>query len=76
MAEFVGSVRRVADLMSEIAAASNEQSQGIGQVNQSIAEMDDATQLNAALVEAAAAATASLQSGGGQAGAGGVGLQA
>ena len=44
MAEFVGSVRRVADLMSEIAAASNDQSQGIGQVNQSIAEMDDATQ--------------------------------
>jgi methyl-accepting chemotaxis protein len=62
MAEIVGSVQRVADLMSEIAAASNEQSQGIGQVNQSIAEMDDATQQNAALVEEAIAAAASLQS--------------
>ena len=61
MAEIVGSVQRVADLMSEIAAASIEQSQGIGQVNQSITEMDDATQQNAALVEEAAAAAASLQ---------------
>ena len=61
MAEIVSSVQRVTDLMSEIAAASNEQSQGIGQVNQSIAEMDDATQQNAALVEEAAAAASSLQ---------------
>ncbi len=61
MAEIVSSVQRVTDLMSEIAAASNEQSQGIGQVNQSIAEMDDATQQNAALVEEAAAAAGSLQ---------------
>jgi methyl-accepting chemotaxis protein len=61
MTGIVGEVQRVADLMSEIAAASNEQSQGIGQVNQSIADMDDATQQNAALVEEAAAAAASLQ---------------
>jgi methyl-accepting chemotaxis protein len=61
MAEIVSSVKRVADLMSEIAAASNEQSQGIGQVNQSITEMDDATQQNAALVEEAAAAAAAMQ---------------
>jgi methyl-accepting chemotaxis protein len=61
MTGIVASVQRVADLMSEIAAASNEQSQGIGQVNQSIAEMDNATQQNAALVEEAAAAAASLQ---------------
>jgi methyl-accepting chemotaxis protein len=61
MAEVVGSVRRVAGLMSEIAASSAEQSQGIGQVNQAIAEMDDATQQNAALVEEAAAAATSLQ---------------
>ena len=54
-------MQRVADLMGEIAAASNEQSQGIGQVNQSIAEMDDVTQQNAALVEEAAAAAGSLQ---------------
>jgi methyl-accepting chemotaxis protein len=61
MAEVVASVQRVAGLMSEIAASSAEQSQGIGQVNQAITEMDDATQQNAALVEEAAAAAASLQ---------------
>jgi methyl-accepting chemotaxis protein len=61
MGEIVGAVRRVADLMAEIDAASAEQSQGIGQVNQSIAEMDDATQQNAALVEEAAAAAAALR---------------
>jgi methyl-accepting chemotaxis protein len=61
MGEIVSSVKRVADLMSEIAAASNEQSQGIGQVNQSIADMDDATQQNAALVEEAAAAAGAMQ---------------
>jgi methyl-accepting chemotaxis protein len=61
MGEIVGAVRRVADLMAEIDAASTEQSQGIGQVNQSIAEMDDATQQNAALVEEAAAAAAALR---------------
>ncbi|MDM5182086.1 methyl-accepting chemotaxis protein, partial [Massilia sp. DJPM01] len=57
----VTSVQQVADLMSEIAAASFEQSQGIGQINQSISAMDDATQQNAALVEEAAAAAKSLQ---------------
>jgi methyl-accepting chemotaxis protein len=61
MGEIVGAVRRVADLMAEIDAASAEQSQGIGQVNQSIAEMDDATQQNAALVEEAAAAADALR---------------
>ncbi|MGZ8294282.1 MAG: methyl-accepting chemotaxis protein [Telluria sp.] len=61
MGEIVSSVQRVADLMGEIASASNEQSQGIGQVNQSISEMDDVTQQNAALVEEAAAAAQSLQ---------------
>jgi uncharacterized phage infection (PIP) family protein YhgE len=47
--------------MSEIAAASQEQSAGIEQVNQAIAQMDDVTQQNAALVEQAAAAAESLQ---------------
>ncbi|MFB9246385.1 methyl-accepting chemotaxis protein [Massilia antarctica] len=61
MHQIVTSVQQVADLMSEIAAASFEQSQGIGQINQSISAMDDATQQNAALVEEAAAAAASLQ---------------
>jgi methyl-accepting chemotaxis protein len=61
MHEIVTSVKRVADLMGEIASASNEQSHGIGQVNQSIVEMDNVTQQNAALVEEAAAAAAALQ---------------
>ncbi|MFL6657541.1 MAG: methyl-accepting chemotaxis protein [Massilia sp.] len=61
MDQIVSSVQQVADLMSEIAAASHEQSQGIGQINASITTMDDATQQNAALVEEAAAAAKSLQ---------------
>jgi methyl-accepting chemotaxis protein len=61
MQEIVDSVRRVTDIMSEITAASVEQSAGIEQVNQAITEMDAVTQQNAALVEEAAAAAESLQ---------------
>ncbi|MDP1924008.1 MAG: methyl-accepting chemotaxis protein [Thiobacillus sp.] len=61
MSEIVTSVKRVTDIMGEIAAASQEQSAGIEQVNQAITQMDDATQQNAALVEQAAAAAESLQ---------------
>ncbi|WP_202413880.1 MULTISPECIES: methyl-accepting chemotaxis protein [Duganella] len=61
MDEVVSSVRRVTDIMGEIANASQEQSAGIAQVNQSIIEMDSMTQQNAALVEEAAAAAQSLQ---------------
>jgi methyl-accepting chemotaxis protein len=61
MDEIVTSVRRVADIMSEIAAASMEQSAGIEQVNQAIVQMDEVTQRNAALVEQAAAAAESLE---------------
>ncbi|HEY0885045.1 MAG TPA: methyl-accepting chemotaxis protein, partial [Ramlibacter sp.] len=61
MQEIVGSIRRVTDLMGEIAAASQEQSSGIEQVNQAITQMDQVTQQNAALVEEAAAASHSLQ---------------
>jgi len=61
MTGIVQAVRRVADLMTEIDAASSEQSQGIVQVNQSIAAMDDVTQQNAALVEQAAAAAGALE---------------
>jgi len=61
MREIVDGVARVADIMTEITAASQEQSDGIGQVNQAIAQMDQATQQNAALVEEAAAAAGSLQ---------------
>ncbi|MDB5776666.1 MAG: methyl-accepting chemotaxis protein [Herbaspirillum sp.] len=61
MQEIVNSVKRVTDVMNEITAASREQSTGIEQVNQAIAQMDEVTQQNAALVEQAAAAAASLQ---------------
>ncbi|HEX8614797.1 MAG TPA: methyl-accepting chemotaxis protein [Telluria sp.] len=62
MEQIMGSVRQVADIMGEIAAASAEQSAGINQVNGAIVAMDNATQQNAALVEQAAAAAASMQS--------------
>jgi methyl-accepting chemotaxis protein len=61
MAEIVQSVRRVTDLMGEISASSAEQSQGIGEMNQTVMQMDEATQQNAALVEEASAAAASMQ---------------
>lgn len=60
MAHITQSIGRVHDIVGEIAAASDEQSRGIEQVNQAIAQMDEVTQQNAALVEQAAAA-ASLQ---------------
>jgi methyl-accepting chemotaxis protein len=60
MEDVVTSVRRVTDIMAEITAASNEQSAGIEQVNQAIAQMDQVTQQNAALVEEAAAAAGSM----------------
>jgi methyl-accepting chemotaxis protein len=61
MQDVVASVQRVSDIMTEISAASREQSIGIEQVNGAIAEMDQVTQQNAALVEEAAAATESMQ---------------
>jgi len=61
MDEIVSAVKRVTDIMSEIAAASVEQSSGIEQVNQAVVNMDEVTQQNAALVEEAAAAAESLE---------------
>jgi len=61
MEEIVSGVKRVTDIIGEITAASHEQAQGIEQVNQAIAQMDQVTQQNAALVEEAAAAAQSLQ---------------
>jgi len=58
--EIVASVKKVSDIVSEIAVASNEQSDGIEQVNKAVSLMDSATQQNAALVEEAAAAAQSL----------------
>ena len=57
----VTSVKQVADIMSEITAASQEQSMGIEQVNAAIGQMDEMTVQNAALVEQAAAAAQSMQ---------------
>ena len=61
MEQIVTSVKHVADIMSEITAASQEQSAGIGEINQAITQMDEMTQQNAALVEQAAAAAESMQ---------------
>ena len=61
MGEVVASVQRVTAIMGEITVASKEQSAGIDQVNDAIIHIDEITQQNAALVEEAAAAAASLQ---------------
>ena len=61
MQEIVESVRRVTDIMGEITAASAEQTAGIEQINEAVTQMDQVTQQNAALVEEAAAASASMQ---------------
>lgn len=61
MNEIVTSVQRVGDIIGEITAAASEQSAGIGQVNQSVGEIDRMTQQNAALVEESAAAADSLR---------------
>lgn len=59
--EVMESVRRVTDIVSEISAASLEQSTGIEQINQAVMQMDEVTQQNAALVEQAAAASQAMQ---------------
>jgi methyl-accepting chemotaxis protein len=61
MEEIVSAIRGVTAIMSEISAASMEQTSGIEQINQAITQMDDVTQQNAALVEQAAAAAESLE---------------
>jgi len=61
MQEIVGSVQRVTDIIGEITAASTEQSDGIGQINTSVTQLDQMTQQNAALVEQSAAAAESLK---------------
>lgn len=61
MEKIVESIKRVTDIMGEIASASREQSAGIEQINQAIMQMDDVTQQNASLVEEAAAAAASME---------------
>jgi methyl-accepting chemotaxis protein len=62
MTEVVTSIQRVTDIMGEISAASNAQSQGVSQVGEAVTQMDQVTQQNAALVEEMAAAASSLKS--------------
>ena len=61
MEEIVSSVKKVSDLIAEIAAASQEQSSGIAQVNTAVTQMDQVVQQNASLVEEATAATESMK---------------
>lgn len=61
MSEIVESVRCVTDIMSEISAASTEQANGIGLVNNAVSQMDEVTQQNAALVQDAAASANALE---------------
>jgi methyl-accepting chemotaxis protein len=58
--EIVNAVKKVTDIVAEIAAASREQSSGIEQVNKAVMQMDTTTQQNAALVEEAAAASQAI----------------
>lgn len=60
LTEIVSSVKKVTDIVSEIAAASREQSSGIEQINKAVMQMDETTQQNAALVEQAAAASQAI----------------
>jgi len=59
--EIVASIRQVAEIVSDIATASGEQSTGIGQVNIALSQMDEVTQQNSALVEQNASAAKSLE---------------
>jgi methyl-accepting chemotaxis protein len=61
MSAIVHSIQRVTDIMSEISAASQQQSQGVSQISEAVSQMDRATQQNAALVEQSAAAAESLR---------------
>ncbi|HET8746079.1 MAG TPA: methyl-accepting chemotaxis protein [Ramlibacter sp.] len=61
MDDIVVSVKKVADLIGEIAAASHEQSSGIEQVNTAVTQMDQVVQQNASLVEEATGATESMK---------------
>ncbi|TFW06769.1 HAMP domain-containing protein [Oxalobacteraceae bacterium OM1] len=61
MRDIVASIQRVSDIVSEITAASHEQTSGIDQINTAVSQMDQVTQQNAALVEEAAAAAEAMR---------------
>ncbi|MFN6993399.1 MAG: methyl-accepting chemotaxis protein [Aquincola tertiaricarbonis] len=60
MDDIVSQVRRVSDLIADIGSATQEQTQGIGQIGDAVSQLDQVTQQNAALVEESAAAADSL----------------
>jgi methyl-accepting chemotaxis protein len=61
LTDIMGSIKRVADIVSEIASASAEQATGIDQINTALAQMDEVTQQNSALVEENAASVKTLE---------------
>lgn len=61
MSDIVASVRRVSDVIAEISRAASEQTQGLGQINIAIGQLDTMTQQNASLVEESAAAAESMR---------------
>jgi methyl-accepting chemotaxis protein len=60
--DIVSAITKVTDLVAEIAAASNEQAQGIAQVNQGLGQIDEGVQQNTATAEESAAASEELSS--------------
>ena len=62
LSEIVDSIKRVADIVADIANASAEQATGIDQVNKALTQMDEVTQQNSALVEENAATAKTLES--------------
>jgi methyl-accepting chemotaxis protein len=60
LAEIVGAIKKVSDIVAEIAAASREQAAGLDQVNTAVGSMDEMTQRNGAMVEQTTAAAQSL----------------
>ena len=61
LGEIVGAIKEIADLVSDIAGASIEQASGVAEVNKALAQMDEATQQNSALVEENAATAKTLE---------------
>jgi len=62
LSEIVASIKSVAEIVADIATASNEQATGIDQVNKALTQMDEVTQQNSALVEENAATAKTLES--------------
>lgn len=61
MDEVVQSVKKVSEMVEQITVSTGEQSNGLAQVNQAVAQLDQATQQNAALVEESGAAAEGLR---------------